>query len=962
MDDLESEDNTTANQNEQDLANCEDNNVKSNPLNLDCCNSASTIKSFFNRRPTEFFFGAIAGCVFTLIVGKTALYYLAAVAIVYLVALFLGSGSHNKLGVFERIKSTIFPTLFDKIWNFFAFSLGVLVLGGFVLWGPLLMPFLIGKSFLFYFSSLAVAFLGMAAMNLVGQRGEEEININSVSPPSPEPFPPPSPEILSPDGALPDNRQQEVHSQFAISQDQASQELTSGRETVHMPSPEKAVLANATLSKPIQVEMRCVGQQPPAAPSTFELVPVRTEQEKSLTKHEVAPPPSPGNLKLSLDQVDCQILHSIEEHAIQVSKSEHPSFRELVWDLIFSKHISNELEKVIAIFRWLATKNLKEMIFDNVEKGSPEEILLGLKEGKTTYAKVFDTMCNHAGLHSRIISGYAKGVNYKPGMKFNPGKNQHNWNAVYINGTWGLVDADWAAREIIKKLWKLRYRLDEHFFLPDPHHFICDHFPDEDQWQLLERPIALEEFENMPHILPDFFKYGLEFVSHRTVIIYGRGEINIRLRYVANKWAEEFNFRLQFESNEEEEYKGTKLNRYGMQESVGGIVNFRLRLPVEGSYILTIYAKEDTPENKENVYHPVCEYKIVQEEVSVTEPTPFPPCAYLNWGTGTFFSRYGLATYQKTAKILTKDGRAELQIIIPKQMQFMTKLKHNDRNDADLVGYVTHRIVGNNVCFNITVPSRGEYGLEILCNDPATECSTLYQVAQYLVECNEDVKTVPLPKLPAGYLGAKLKFNDYGLNTVSHHIPVIHLETNTVEIQISVAQEMKVTANLTDMESDRELPEFVFIQTKDSVVSFIVNCPSVGFYKLQLYALPFHDSSQQLPGVYNYLINCQRKTENVYPFPKQDPRWKKSCYMWESLVVNKEIGKPTVNFHVKIPKAEDVAVVVNQEWTHLKSSTPEIWQGEVNLAPYYGEGVKVTVNANFGGDKTSYSRLLEYSI
>jgi hypothetical protein len=45
------------------------------------------------------------------------------------------------------------------------------------------------------------------------------------------------------------------------------------------------------------------------------------------------------------------------------------------------------------IFRWLATKNLKEMHFDNVEKGSPEEVLLGLKTGKTTYAMVFDTMC-----------------------------------------------------------------------------------------------------------------------------------------------------------------------------------------------------------------------------------------------------------------------------------------------------------------------------------------------------------------------------------------------------------------------------------------------------------------------------------------------------------------------------------------------------------------------------------------
>jgi len=45
------------------------------------------------------------------------------------------------------------------------------------------------------------------------------------------------------------------------------------------------------------------------------------------------------------------------------------------------------------IFRWLATKNLKEMQFDKVEPGSPEEVLMGLKTGRTTYAMVFDTMC-----------------------------------------------------------------------------------------------------------------------------------------------------------------------------------------------------------------------------------------------------------------------------------------------------------------------------------------------------------------------------------------------------------------------------------------------------------------------------------------------------------------------------------------------------------------------------------------
>lgn len=95
----------------------------------------------------------------------------------------------------------------------------------------------------------------MAAMNIVGQRVEEEIDIDNVPPPSSELVPPPPPEFLPPDSEVPDTRQQDVYSQHACSQDQTSQNLTSGRETVHVPPPEKAVLANATLSKPIEVKL-----------------------------------------------------------------------------------------------------------------------------------------------------------------------------------------------------------------------------------------------------------------------------------------------------------------------------------------------------------------------------------------------------------------------------------------------------------------------------------------------------------------------------------------------------------------------------------------------------------------------------------------------------------------------------------------------------------------------------------
>ena len=39
-------------------------------------------------------------------------------------------------------------------------------------------------------------------------------------------------------------------------------------------------------------------------------------------------------------------------------------------------------------------------------------------------------------------------------------------------------------------------------------------------------------------------------------------------------------------------------------------------------------------------------------------------------------------------------------------------------------------------------------------------------------------------------------------------------------------------------------------------VTFFIKLPKTGLYKLQIYALEVADSSENLPGVFNYLINC----------------------------------------------------------------------------------------------------------
>ncbi|XP_029644723.1 uncharacterized protein LOC115218879 [Octopus sinensis] len=816
---------------------------------------------------------------------------------------------------------------------------------------------------IFSMSPQTTAINGFSPTSTTLTDGMQNMDINDQN------FPPPPPELLQQQflyGTLPNTAQQPLFGQMAHSKGQGHLSYRPGAGQFYSKPTQRANFFNIPASEtPIVVEKRAKGQAAPLPPTTFKL--------EAVDDANAAPPPAPISSqaqKPSLEVMDQKVLKSVDDHAIQVSKSTHDSFKDLVWDMIFSKNITNELEKVRIVFRWLASKDLSAFTFQHVEPNSPEEILMGLKTGRTTYAMVFDILCRYAGVHSQIISGFAKGADYRPGQKFTRGSNQHSWNAVYIYGHWCLIDCHWAARRIIGKQSSTQndeedflYSLDEYFFLTNPHQLKFTHFPDDPKWQLLEQPVSLEEFENQPHMKPQFFKYELEFISNTTAVINARGELNIRLTYPHQRRPLAFNFSIQFEDGREE-YKGIKINRYGMQESSNGIASFRLRLPVTGSYVLYIYAKEDTPENKDNVYSQVCEYKIIQESVSSPEPTPFPPCSYLTWGTGAAFQKYGLSTFQQTASVLSRDGKAELQIRMPEQnRQFMAKLKSNHHSDDDLEGYIIDQIVGRTAYFKISLPGRGEYGLEIYANDPALEGMTLYHIAQYLIVCNEDVKALQLPKLPPGYLGPQQKFEEFGLRAITHPNKLIKLEGNFVEIKLATAEPMRVTANLISVEENKEYAECVFTQSEGATVSFMVLLSKTGFYKLQLYALPCRDTSQQLPGIYNYLVYVPAIVKQPYPFPKQYAQWKEGCYMWDPLVLGPYAEKKmaNVNFKVSIPSANAVAVVADQDWTTLEKKN-NIWEGTVELGKYWGTNTRVTLNANLGGDASSFATLLEYSV
>ena len=153
----------------------------------------------------------------------------------------------------------------------------------------------------------------------------------------------------------------------------------------------------------------------------------------------------------------------------------------------------------------------------------------------------------------------------------------------------------------------LRYEYDDHYFLTDPREFVFEFYPLQHDWQLLKRPITLQEFEEMPFVRSLFFRYGLYFpnsandnydeicfdlpdrsISCKAVLHTDTsGAATIRIGMPTKLIPSLiFHYNLKFFDKETDEFEGTSLKRYVMQSVSGNIVSFRVHAPTSGAYIM----------------------------------------------------------------------------------------------------------------------------------------------------------------------------------------------------------------------------------------------------------------------------------------------------------------------------------------------------------------------------------------
>ncbi|CAF3037277.1 unnamed protein product [Rotaria sp. Silwood2] len=182
---------------------------------------------------------------------------------------------------------------------------------------------------------------------------------------------------------------------------------------------------------------------------------------------------------------------------------------------VFSKDYSRANQCWLS-FCWIAYNigyDTVSYFSKNYPDQSVEEVFRTKKAICGGYSNLYKYLCDQLAIPCKVISGYAKGYGFEHDKNALYETN-HAWNAVEIEQSWYLIDSTWGSGYLDKhKLFKRH--LNPYYFLSRPDQMIYNHLPENEIWQLLQRPISRTQYMQMPEVYPAFFEFNIELISPR---------------------------------------------------------------------------------------------------------------------------------------------------------------------------------------------------------------------------------------------------------------------------------------------------------------------------------------------------------------------------------------------------------------------------------------------------------------
>lgn len=186
----------------------------------------------------------------------------------------------------------------------------------------------------------------------------------------------------------------------------------------------------------------------------------------------------------------------------------------LISELTLEKHV---IDRIWIIYYWISQNIRYDIDADFNSHNRHQKAEDVFRTGKSTcegYASIFKTLCDSLLIPCEKISGYAKDYFFKIDRPTFSEIN-HTWNAVQFNKNhWYLIDSAWGTGYIDGN-HEYKKDLKPHYFLTHPEHMIYNHLPEESRWQLLTKPITMEEYIRLPHVHSYYFIYNLNIIYPR---------------------------------------------------------------------------------------------------------------------------------------------------------------------------------------------------------------------------------------------------------------------------------------------------------------------------------------------------------------------------------------------------------------------------------------------------------------
>ena len=214
------------------------------------------------------------------------------------------------------------------------------------------------------------------------------------------------------------------------------------------------------------------------------------------------------------------------------------------------------------------------------------------KNGKSVcsgFSRLYNYLTTNLGIETENISGYAKGSGYVPGESYH---SNHDWNAIKLRNKWYLLDITWGEGHSIHNKYVKEFN--PFYFCTPPKYFIYQHFPNDEKWQLLDKPISEKEYIDMINYKANFFTYGFtEIIPNKSVVNINNNQYNMKVYFEKNE-----NLRLKinlyFENNKDENI-GKENCIVDKKDNYFDVI---FNLPQKGLYNVRLYGG-----NSENKYH-----------------------------------------------------------------------------------------------------------------------------------------------------------------------------------------------------------------------------------------------------------------------------------------------------------------------------------------------------------------------